>query len=536
MPKESMPNKTKSPEEDKIKSPEELQAMDENEFEEWLFGNKKNSEKAEPEKSEEKKAEKETSKETAEAKTEKAADGKTPFEKHWKEGVEKLKGKYLGAEISKETQKEAENILEGEEESAKVEYVKQWAKDNKGDLEAKYPQTKEMDEEKLINFVLVDLGPEKNPLNLLENDEETQKKYADNLEKMQNLYVLREGVKKNPLDPEAQFLALNHFYEKAKNASKELSEKQKSPDSTPQEIEKAKKEWFRQSEIVKELTEKITGKDPKEQAEKEAEASAKKEKAAFLDSRLNRLEEIKSKRYNEILKNLSEDEAKYFKAGTLQTKVGDLSQEQVLTIVGTYGVEALRNIKHKNWFSDKISIGGQEVASDDLDNFLANKKMLLDEKIKQELQDTAELQWKRQTREKVGKRFDEIIKDVASPEKAKELIREKYRTVKEKMAEQWEKEAEAKKAELSKEKPKSGREKSKNADSALSVLELGSKKPEEISRYLRDHGDDFCNLLEGAGMNVDKNYLKKFAEKPKNRKAMSFFIKRFIEFMTNNAA
>ncbi|MCX6765277.1 MAG: hypothetical protein NT148_01930, partial [Candidatus Nealsonbacteria bacterium] len=412
-----------------------------------------------------------------------------------------------------------------------------WITDNKGELEEKYPQTKGMDEERLITFALTDLGPEKNPLALLENDEETQKKYSANLEGMQNLYVLREGIKKNPLDPEAQFLALNHFYENAKKASIEYSTMEKNPDKfSKEEIESAKKEWFRQSEIVKELTEKITGKDPKEQAEKEVEASAEGEKKAFLDSRLNKLEEVKLKRYNEILKNLSEEEAKYFKAGTLETKVGDLSQEQILTIVGTYGVGALRSIKHKNWFSDKILIGGQEVASGDLDSFLANKKMILDEKIKQDLEGASELEWKRTTRERVGKRFDEIIKNVASPEKAKELIEKKYRTVKEKMAEQWEKEAEAKKTE-SKEKPTSkGKEKSENADSALSVLELGSKKPEEISQYLRDHGDDFCDLLQTAGMNIDKSYLKKFTEKPKNRKALSFFIKRFLEFMANNAA
>lgn len=458
---------------------------------------------------------------------------KDPFDRHWAEGVQRLKDKYLNVEVSKETKGEAESILEKEEEAAKLDYIKQWLDDNKDDLEKEYPEVKEMDEGKRIRFALIELSPEKNPLNALENDEKTQEKYPDHAEKMGDLYVVREGLKKESLDPEAHFLALNFFYKKAETASKDFHHKEKNPDQfSKEEIEASKKEWFRHSKIVRELTEKVTGKDPKEQAEKEAEDPEKKK--AFIASQMERFEEIKIKKYDQILNGLSEEEKKYFKAGVLQTRAGSLNREQILAIVGTYGIDALRNIKHKNWFSNKILVGGKEVESEDLDSFLAGKKQELDEKIRKELEGAAEYKWKKETRGAVERRFDEIVREAASPEKAEELIKGKYRAVKENMVKKFEEEAETKRAQ-EKLKPKKEK-KDKRADAAIRVLELGIKEPKEISRYLKSNSDDFCDLMESAGMKVDRKRFKKFAEKKKNRKSLANFVKRFIEFMASNAS
>lgn len=490
-------------------SPENIKVIDvkseevkDEDLEKWLFENGKKPESAE----------------------------KDPFDRHWEEGVKKLKEKYLGAEISKETKDEADNILEKEEENAKLDFVREWLKDH----EAEYPQTKEMTEERKIAFALIDLG-EKNPLNELKNNEDTLARYSKHAEKMDDLYVLRDGIKKNPLDPESQFLALNYFYKKAEESSEVFHAMEKNPDKfSEEEIETSKKEWFRHSKIVRELTEKVTGRDPKERAEKETEEKSVKEKQDFIDSQMKRLEEIKLKRYNQILENLSEEEKEYFKAGRLDTKAGGLNKEQILAIVGTYGVDALRNIKHKNWFSNKILLGGKEIESENLDKFLAEKKQELDDKIKRELEEGAEFMWKKETRKEVGKKFDKIIKEIATSEKAEELIREKYKAVKDNMMKQFEKEAETKKAtkEKNEKKPELNKE---SADSAIKFLELGAKKPEEIDSYLKEHGDEFCDLLGNAGMHVDKKIIKKFVEKPKNRKSLSIFIKRFVEFMTTTA-
>lgn len=541
MPKEQMPNLGDFPKDMTIEEWRELkQDSDFDESEEWLNQIFQNSER--PEYIDNKEGEEtEEKKEQTSEKTE-TVKRENPVEKHWNEGVKKIKDKYLGVEIPEEIKEEAEDSLDKEEERLKIEFVKKWLADNKEDIEKKHPATKGMNEEKLVIFALTELSPEENPLNQLAENEEFERKYAPYAERASYLYIVREGIKKDPMDMESQFLALNYFYEKAKKASTNFHEKEKNPDRfSKEEIEAAKEEWLKQSKIVKDLTERFTGKDPRKQAEEKAdEARPKGEKEAFINARLNRFGEIQVKKYDQVLTNLNEEELKYFKAGALETKIGDLSQEQILTIVGTYGTDALRKIRYEPWkpahlFKTRnILIGNEIINEDDFDSFISQKKRELDEKIMADLKDAAEFQWKRKNRQEVEKRFDEIIKDVASSKGAEKIIRERYVSVKEKLYEQWEAQQAVAEKPATEEKPEKETPKEKeDADTVLNIL--SSKEPEEISAYLKDHGDEFCSVLENAGMSINKDYLKKFVENPKNRKSLSLFLKRFLDFISTSA-
>lgn len=466
----------------------------------------------------------------------------------------KLKDKYLGIEMPEEEKGEMESILDKDAENAKLEYVKEWIKDNKGDLEKEHPEIKTKSEEELISFALTGLDPEKSPLDQLDKDEKIQKKYSPNLEKIENLFVLSEGLKKKHPTPEIQFLALNHFYENAKKASIEFHKKENDPNSAPEEIERAKKEWLRQSDIVRDLAEKITGKDPKLQAEEETNAPALKEKKEFINSKLQRFEEIKSRRYGEILGSLSEEDLK--KSGMvdaqgravkidiskdfrLDSKAGELSRDQVLAIAGIYGAKELKNIRHK-FLSNKIIIGGKEIESGKLDAFLADKKKELDDKIMKDLEDAAELQWKRKTRADVAKKFDAIIKEIASPEKAKELIEGKYKALKEKLASQWEEEErkqEKKKAAVKAEKEPDAEAK-KELDSLQKILALKeSPDPESAMKYFLNNLDEISGHLKNLGIDekIISKGLKEIANDPKNTKKMRNFLGGVVQVIVSTA-
>ncbi len=470
-------------------------------------------------------------------------EGKDPFERHYKAGVEKLKEKYLGAKMPEKEAEDLDGVLEKEEETAKIEYVKQWMEDNKEDLEKQHPQMKTMSEEKKIGFALTEL--ENNPLKDLEENKETQGKYPEFVDKITNLYALRAELKKGGPPSDASYLAFRFFYERGREALKKSQES-----SDPEEIKTAEAELLKYSKIAEELAGEMSGRNIEKEAEKQADyEKMPPAKEQYIKDRTE--EKIKEHQANQksktegiLYKNLSREDWKRYQANGFETKHnigGPLSQEQVRFIVENYGIEELDKIKNtsllnpKNWLkvfqlkADEIQIGKDTVASDDFDKFLLNKKTESDNKMKERFKIEAEKNWNDARKEYMPEIRANITKEIFMAETSEDAIKEKYNNLKSELYEEWEKEMEAKKASREKIPVIKKREsETPESETMAKILELGLKEPKEIKKYLKKHSDDLCDILENIGISVDKETLKKFVKKLKNRKILSKFMKRFM--------
>lgn len=163
------------------------------------------------------------------------------------------------SELSKEHKKDIARILGQETDQIKIDFAKDWFKEHKDEIKDKGFDI-ENEEEGYRLRIASQLGAFKE-LN-------TNAEHREKREEIDNLYALRTDLEKDAVPLESQFLILNRLNKRTERLKEEVKEaKEKRDKATAKSKESELKELF---EVGKELAEKISGRDLKNEAVNEA--------------------------------------------------------------------------------------------------------------------------------------------------------------------------------------------------------------------------------------------------------------------------
>jgi hypothetical protein len=354
------------------------------------------------------------------------------FSKEIAEMGESLAKKY-GAEfeLKKETKKSLDEILKRETEEKMVDYAKKWFEDNKDKLEG--IPVEELSKERIISLAI-----EKGALKDLPEYEKYNKE-------IENLFTLREQLKKESVSIDTLLLTLNSLEKKTEEISAEIGEMEKEGKLSA-EISLKEKELKRLSDLKKELAEKITGKN----LEKEAEDEAKEEigsKENYINKKLDEQVKESEKKFKkkifekefkeEFLKEISEDEEKEKKILEFtDQKIESIATLHKLTKEDAFYLLAAgynpEKFKSKGIIRKKIEVKkGEEIAPNKLEDF---KKEQIEEgrkKIEGMARKKLGEKWEEEYQKSFQKCLEEKIKKIAeSPEN---VIEELYGKLKDRL-------------------------------------------------------------------------------------------------------
>ncbi len=374
-----------------------------------------------------------------------------PWEGEEKEGEESLLEKYgQAAEPSNKTKNYIEQSLKKETSDRMINFANKWFKSHVEELKKQGIFTDVSEERKAA------IAIEKGALRELREKDEYKKDY----EGIENLMVLRTGLREGGGRPENQFLLLNYLEAQKINKEKELEELKKKG-AAESEIKAKEKELEELFGARKELFEKTTGRGLQEESEKEAKE--KNPQQQYIDKGLEerkkakkaaRKREICEKEWNKLPK---EEKIKYNDSTDFQISFLEEGRDRMEKRLEKAGItldekeardifyELLKagyspsEIKVKGLFRKRIYLKkeGLKPQKMTLSEFDTLKEKLVSEserQIEKESKEELLKEWQKEiekaTRENMEKRITEAA---TAPEKASEGVRGVYQRMKEKL-------------------------------------------------------------------------------------------------------
>ena len=429
-----------------------------------------------------------------------------PWEKEIREIEERLSEKY-GAEfeLKKETKKSLQEILKKEIEQKMADFaLEEWFEEHKEEFtEEGIPE--EISKEKKISLAI-----EKGALKELT----TKKEYEEKFEEIERLFTLRSYLEKKSLPTEILFLTLNTLEKKTEEISAEIKEMEKEGKSEV-EISMKRKELENLSKLKEELAEKGTGRNLKEEGEREAkEKIVSKEEYIdqYFDSQKEEVEksfkeEIFNREFKKQWEELSEKEKEEYGNNHLEfteRKIEDLSQKHELKkeevfylLVAGYNPE---EFKSKGIFRKKIEVKkGEKIPLGKIEDFKKVQFEIAERKIREKVKEELGKKWEEEYQKLVKEYREEEIKKLAKfPEEAIKGIEEIYQKLKDRLI------AERAEKELKKE--------GKTREEIKEIERKFERKGKDIIEFLREVLNFQKEQLSGD-FESDKENLSKFLEK-----------------------
>ncbi len=395
--------------------------------------------------------------------------GPAPWEKMRTEEEGRLIEKYAEkAQLNPKTKDNIESALREEVDRKRIEFAKEWFSEHGDKIKEKGYDVRIADESYMVR-VTSELGGFKE----LKSNED----YKDKNEEIENFYALRTDLQKENIPIESQFLMLNALNKRGERIEGELERAQAAGDN---EAVKAKE--LQLEELFKtgqELTEKVSGRDLRNEADKKIEILAKEEDYVENGIKIKLENKTPLEIRNEASRGLN------------------------------YTIEKKGFFKKRFEIRDKDGNIIHKVEKEkDLNKFLEGR---LREKLAEDFGKEWEI--KNQAREGgIRKLIEKEVKDLASsPENAKGGIEAVYGRVKERLITEFV-EKDLKKKEKTKEEFKAIEEEfkgqGKNPTEFIdNVIHRKGELAELTGKWEKDE-DNFTKFLENWGISADPDFLK----------------------------
>lgn len=435
---------------------------------------KENFEKLDGGKIEEEGKEDETSGKRIEVQSEEA-----PWEKPKREDekyfIEKYRERF---EIGEDSKEKINEYLFQEAEQEKFEFARKWFKEHIDELKEDGGYDVKSEDDVYIRRVVI----EKGGFEELENNEE----YQDTNDKIDNIYALKLELSDNAPSIQSQHLILNRLNKRGEKIGKELKEAiQKGDEVTARSKEIEFNSLFK---VKKELGEKLSGKNLREEAIRERKLGLLEVKDEYVDKNV-------SPKLEEIEKNLNQKgEAKERVIKTLLQEIGLTKEEKgilIKKIVIKEGDEVVEKLAGKEEF----------------DQFLKDK-------IKEKIENEFGKEWEEKNNERENEidRFTEgeLKKLGSTPEKAIGGIESIYDEVKKRLCDEAAKKVRGKTA---KELRRIEKEFNKEGENPQEFIDNILNREGILKELTGDWGEDkskISEFLEDYGISGSEEFLEKF--------------------------